>query len=531
MRFFRVPRLIVWFSVAFVATLVAAVYAYAMTPWGPWALSDSAAYVDAARSLAAGLGPRVHTSEGELVLLVHHPPGYPALLALGLHFTAGDWITAARGLNVLSLWLALIIVGWWLFEATNNLVFSLTATLALAIAPFTAHAFTGVMSEAPFIALMVCWLYLLWRYALSRQPHLLWHAAFLAGLGVLIRYAGLHALIMLGLAPLLWPSKPILSQRLHQAMRAAGIFLTPFVLWMAWAKLVGRGSPGRFTSPTRWFLAGWNFLQQTATVFYRIVFPSAATPPSGWTAIFWLSLLIITWGVWQIWQKTPQLSQQAFLLLLVVVFNGWAWFFFLAFMYVFIAPAPALNYRMYTPVIMMWLVAAFSATALAIHRLCKRRCTLVWLALMGLLLVLTRFAPRNPTRAWLYQLHTTGEGYTQASWHQLATQGALHAAAQLPPSVPLFSNAWEGSLLWIGRGVHPIDYSRWLTAASQNRLTSVPKYTLWQKSQGALLLVWIHCEGRGTLTQALHRSGAFLCYDGNLGNLYFPHPTEACPTP
>ncbi|NPA92827.1 MAG: glycosyltransferase family 39 protein [Chloroflexi bacterium] len=531
MLFSRVPRLAVWFGFAFAAALAAAAYAYAMTPWGPWALTDSAAYVDAARSLASGMGPRVHTTEGELVLLVHHPPGYPTLLALGLRLAGGDWLAAARGLNVLALWLALTIIGWWLFEATHDLTFSLATTLALAVAPFTARAFTGVMSEAPFIALMVGWLYLLWRYALNRQPRLLWSAALLAGLGVLIRYAGLHAAIMLALAPLLWPSKPTLSQRLHQAMTAVGIFLTPFVLWMAWAKLMGRGSPGQFTSPTQWLPAGVDFLRQTADVFYQAVTPSSVAPPPGWTAIFWLGLLATTWGLWRLWQKRLRPSEPAFFLLVVAVLNGWAWFLFLAFMYVFIAPAPALDYRMYTPAMTMWLVAAFSALWLAAQRLRRERRALVWLALMGLLLVLTRFAPHNPTRAWLLQLHTTGKGYTQASWHQLAKQGALHVAAQLPPSVPLFSNAWEGVLLWTGREVQPIDYNRWRAAAAEDRLPTAPKYALWQESQGALLLVWIQREGQTTLVQSLRHSGAFLCYDGGLGSLYFPHPTEVCPAP
>ncbi len=532
MRSSRLPPVVVRLGFAVVATLAAMVYGYAMHPWGPWALTDSAAYVDAARSIAAGQGVFIHTTKGGHVLLVHHPPGYPALLALGMRLTAGQWVAAARGIDLLALWLTLMVVGEWTFDATHDAAFSTLAMLALAVAPFTAHAFTGVMSEAPFIALMVGWLYLLWRAWHVQREMYFWLAVLLAGMDVLIRYAGLHAAIVLVVGALLIPPKTSWRGRARRAALALALFLGPFGLWMGYAAWMGRRSPGGFTPPTTWASAGASFLHQTAQTFLQTLLPMGGAPSPWLTGAFWLGVFALGWLTWQAWRKTTKPSRPAVFLICLAVLDGWAWFVFLAFMYIFIAPAPALNARMYTPAMLMWVLAGLGAMWQVGSRWAQERRTVAWAILGGCLLLVTAKAPHQPTRAWLYRLHRVGSGYTQQAWHQMAAPGGvLHAVTQLPPATPIFSNAWEGTLLWTGRAVQPIDYHQWQTAAAQARLTTAPKFEHWQQSQGALLLIWVaqHNQGQAILMQSLRHSGAFLCYDDGLGSLYFPHPTEVCP--
>ncbi len=515
------PKPLVVLLFALAAAVAAGIYAYALKPWGPWAYSDSAAYVDAARHIAAGHGVLSTQSDGRLILLTHYPPGYPALLAVGLHLTAGDWLTTATALDLLSLWVMLMVVAWWLYEATAWPCAGLLGMVLLATSLPIARAYTSLMSEGVYLAMMAGWLYALWRHYRTGKRGWLWFSVMLAGAGVLVRYAGLHAAAVFALAPLLLaPEGTPFRKRLREAAAVTAVFLLPFVLWMLCARFCGSGSPGYFTSPATWWRAAGEFLQQTTHTF--LAFAPQGPTRSSFTqvllAAFWIGTIALVFPLLKLSRRRSPLAT----LVLLTALEGLAWFPFLGFMYIFIAPPPALDFRMYTPAFMAWEITAL-ALALAWLRRRNLKPALRAAALLGgaLLLLIAFRAGKSPAYQTLLSMHYYGEGFTARPWQESVDSGVLHKVAVMPPDTPLYSNNWPGILLWFDRPAFALRdlprYMLWDEATARD-----PRLTQWREHGGTVVLLWHPGTDHSRLwwKALLKHNGGTPCGTDAIGALY-----------
>ena len=515
------PKLLVVLLFALAAAVAAGIYAYALKPWGPWAYSDSAAYVDAARHIAAGHGVLSTQSDGRLILLTHYPPGYPALLAVGLRLTAGDWLTTATALNLLSLWVMLMVVAWWLYEATAWPCAGLLGMVLLATSLPIARAYTSLMSEGPYLAMMVGWLYALWRYYRTGKSGWLWGAVALAGLGVLVRYAGLHAAVVFALVPLLLSSEEMpFRKRLQEAVLVTAVFLLPFALWMLCAHRCGNGSPGYFTSPATWWRATGEFLQQTTHTFLAFApqGPSRPLLAQMLLAVFWLGTLALAVPLLKLSRRSTPLAT----FVLLTALEGLAWFPFLAFMYIFIAPPPALDFRMYTPAFVAWELTALAVGLAWLRRRGFGAAQRAAVLLGAVLLLLLAFrVGKSAAYQTLLSMHYYGEGYTARPWQESLDSGVLHEVAAMPPDMPLYSNNWPGILLWFGRPAFALRelprYMLWDEAAARD-----PRLTQWREHGGTVVLLWHPGTDHSRLwwKALLKHNGGTPCGSDAIGVLY-----------
>ena len=532
----RIPRGVGLLGLWGAAAIAAAVYAWALLPWGPWAFTDSAAYVDVARNLYHGVGLYAHTTRGPLEFLAHYPPGYPLLLAGGMALFQGDWLTAATWLDVVSLFLFLAVMGTWLYEATGNWSVGLLGMVVLAgFWPIT-RAFLGVMSEPPFMVLEAASGYLLWRYVSTGHAKPLWWAALLAGLAVLIRYGGIAEVLAFGLAPLLFSRSFARRRRWGEAVGAAFLVALPFVLW--WAYLAWRGdtAPRSFTSPEVWLDQALFFVTNTARAFVAMVYPSEDEPLSSiavWA--FWgLGTLVCLDGLrrWRL-RRWTWADDEA--LVLVSGLLAWAWFPALGAMRMLVVPSPAIDVRMYTPAVAFVLVAGmgvlwFEAQARAPRW--ERGWTWSVLLLAVVLIGVYVKEARLPSHKLLFGMRHYGLGYTAKPWHRLAQEGALRVVSALPEEQALFSNQWAAVLLWTGRPARVVNLYDWLAAAARERLSEDPRFAEWQAQHGALVLLWprepVPPEKINALLAKVH---ALPCYRDERGWIEFPRPPlpAACP--
>ncbi len=516
------PRLLALLAIAAAAALATAVYAYALAPWGPWAYTDSAAYVDAARHILAGQGVLSLQSDGSVILLTHYPPGYPTLLAGAMTLTHHDWIAAGRLLDVLSLALFLFIVGWWLYEASDRPVVGLLGMVLLATSLPVARAFTSLMSEPPFLVMLAAWLYSAWRGLHSGNRRWWWAAVIVAALSVFVRYAGLHAGIALVLAPLLlWRGKPWRA-RLRRALLSGAAFLLPFGAWMAYSRVAGQ-SPGGWTSPAHWLPAFGQFLRLTGNTFLAAIFPYWLHPPLGAIVAFWVAVVALAAGWVVVARGRKAAASPLATLSLLAALDAFAWFPFLAFMFVFIAPPPALDFRMYTPAFTMWLVSGLAALAAWAQAKWPERARLQQIAAAVAMLALLGWmkSPASAAHQALLTMRYFGEGYTARPWQESMATGVLHDVAALPANTPLYSNNWPGVLIWLERPAFALNelpyYMLWDEASAEN-----PRLIQWRAHGGAVVLLWQPGADRSRLwwKALLKHNGGTPCATDAIGALY-----------
>ena len=89
------------------------------TQWGPWAYSDSTAYIDAARNLIGGVGFGHLTPSGRFEYVGGHPPLYQLTLAMA-GAIGFDIIDAARWINIMLFGLLILIVGLSIYRISRS---------------------------------------------------------------------------------------------------------------------------------------------------------------------------------------------------------------------------------------------------------------------------------------------------------------------------------------------------------------------------------------------------------------------------
>ena len=132
---------------------------HAMT-WGPWAFSDSSAYIGAARNIASGNGFVILQSTGEVKPLTEFPPFFPVLLSI-LNGNELDYINTIRWFNIVLFFSSIFLFSQTLYIATRKHYLSIIATLFFISSPQIVTAYTGAMSEPLFLFLLLFSLLLL----------------------------------------------------------------------------------------------------------------------------------------------------------------------------------------------------------------------------------------------------------------------------------------------------------------------------------------------------------------------------------
>ena len=534
---FRVPRGILIVALWGAAAVAAAVYAWALIPWGPWAFTDSVAYVDVARNLYHGVGLYAHTTRGALEFLTHYPPGYPVLLSLGMEVLHGDWLAAATWLNVISLGLLLAVAGSWTYEATRMWGAGLLIMVVLAgFWPLT-RAYLGLMSETPFMALEMVSGYLLWRYVTTGSRNRLWWAALVAGLAVLIRYGGLAAALAFGLAPLLFSQTMPRHKRWGEAVGAALLVVLPFVLWSAYVAWRGDTPPRTFSQPEVWREQALYFVNHTASALVESFWPRIKTLPPAAVGGVWAALMAAWLGGFWRWRQRRWTWSDGEALALVAWLLTWVWVPALGAMRLLVVPPPAIIVRMYTPALALGLVAGLGFLWAEVQARWPRWVGWVSLGSFALALGLIAFYIKGPhvtSRMLIAQMHRYGIGYTAKQWHGIAQEGALHVVSEFPTRQPLFSNEWEAVLLWTGRPARVVNLYAWLDASAQGRLSSLPTFAEWRSQHGALVLLWPNEPVSPKAVEAVLAAAHTLpCYRDERGWIDFPLPPlpQACPGP
>lgn len=163
---------------------------YATWNWGPGANSDGLTYLVLARSIHRAGVYGYPYPDGTWKIMGHFPPGYPLMIAALLPW-AGDEAIAALWVNLLSLTLVVLLTAREVYRATRHAFPTLATAFWVAAAFPLVRIFVWVLSEAPFLALMLLlsWATEAWTRTWSRRRSLL--VGLLVAWGVYVRWIGL----------------------------------------------------------------------------------------------------------------------------------------------------------------------------------------------------------------------------------------------------------------------------------------------------------------------------------------------------
>ncbi len=479
-----------WFGagLAGLAVIGALLLIYSMR-WGPWAFSDSTAYIASARSLAAGKGLGYTNPDGRFIPLVLHQPLYAILMSLPLRLADIHPFTTTEALNTAAFFGSILLLGAGIARFSRSKLAALSGAVLFLSAPNIISNFDGAMSEPLYIFLTLAAFFLLLAYLTNPRAAVLAAAGLAAGLAFFTRYIGL-ANLALGAGLIFFFSALPLKKRLLDSLLFLLAGFLPYGVYLALTfPLPAARQP---VWPADLAAAGWDYLQKVSLEigawfpFHSLYLKSA---PLAVGALVVLGLLLGL-GVIRLARQSGRQPELRPVYLYLLATCGMLAVYTLVFFatYAFNSIQPDINQRTFVPLQPFFYLALSGGLLLPAKSGWRRR--LAAAAALGLVLLLL-FENVPLTQRYLQKRHLEGSGYTAEYWR---ASTLLSYARNIPPEVVIYTNQPALILLYMDR--YPYDLDALFTARMADQY---PFLTGWQpppelpadcKGEGCLVLIF-----------------------------------------
>lgn len=404
--------------------------------WGPWAFSDSAAYVGAARNFSSGKGFTITNANLSLTHLTEFPPGYSLFLSffLGLE---NDINTLIRWINICLFALFLFLFGTLIFSVTQNHFLALIGMLFCLYSPVLLEVFSGVISETLFFPFLIGIFFLFFKYIQEKKAIHLVLFTLLSSILPIIRYAGLLFVFVFGLALVLCDHSN-LKIRLRNIFSFFTITLAPIGIWIL--KLycmfleIG-GKNFRFDPELINRLINSvksEFVVMSAWLPYQDVLSNLELVQYYSVGIFCLFLLLVLWIVFRLIKNRKQLNPNEIFFLLSL-FTICAYVVFIAFTHSITVPQIDIIDRMLAPLYPLFISLLISGLSLhAYHS--HKYLYFIFFVISFLSLRFTAYKSRQ----YVYNLQHNGHGYSARQFQQ---SEIIHQIKGLPKERNMISNS------------------------------------------------------------------------------------------
>lgn len=434
-----------YWLLAALGVLAGLLAAYQMR-WGPWAFSDSAAYIAAARNLAEGNGLSIQNPSGVYRPLTLHQPLYPFVLAflvlLGVHP-----FTTTQALNIVCFGASVFVLGAGAYSLTRSRVLALLLAGCMLIFPPILDNFGGAMSEPLYLALTLAGFICIQAHIANGSQRMLYASAALTGLSMLTRHVGIANIAASALILLSIPRMKSV-QRLKAVGLFAGLAALPSLLWQLTLPtgLAGRSFALADTGPR----AGefWGELSAVLSSWLPVAgnWPAAAELRAALGMLLGLlALLTLAIASWQaLHRNEPVQVLTAFVLSAGLFALVYTLVSFAA--YAFSNITPDINSRTMLPLFPFLLILAWGGLLRT-----SKPASLVAVAGLAAFALLA-WAPA--ARILLGERRELGLGYTSPYYRSSLV---LRAARDLPRDIPWISNEPALFLLYLNK--FPYDLS------------------------------------------------------------------------
>jgi len=217
---------IIYFLLAFIGGYLV----FRAMTWGPWAFSDSSAYISAARNFASGFGFVIYQTTGELKILTEFPPFFSIILSV-FGGNKLDYINTIRWLNIFLFSSSTLLIAQIIFYSTRKHYLALLAAVFFISSPQIVTMYSGAMSEPLFLFLLLASL-VLYQGIFQKDKKLLQIVFFvISSLLPITRYAGILFVGIFGIGLFINSQGTSLFRRFRNIALYYLFSFLPVVIW------------------------------------------------------------------------------------------------------------------------------------------------------------------------------------------------------------------------------------------------------------------------------------------------------------
>ena len=428
---------IVFLILAIFVCLAGVYLVFNATRWGPWAFSDSAMYISAAKNFSSGKGFVVVNSDDNLTPLMEFPPFYSIFLSIFLG-EDGDANQIIRWVNIGLLLSFLSIYGSLLFHVTKNAFLSSLGMLFCITSSVLIEIFTGIMSESLFFPLLFIILLLATIYIEDTgKIHIFILLTVLSAILPITRYAGTLFVAVIAILLFLF-SHDNLALKIKRSLVYLAVAILPIVVWFSklyfqYNKVGGKSfnfTWGIFASLIN--SIGVEIQVMNTWIPYYGVYNNASIDKalSFGTLIILAALIIILISNLRKKEDFFKPIQKQFLIALTMLC---AYLLFIAFTHSITIPQIDIINRMMAPTLPFFIGMFIFAIALLAG---KNRRLPIAIALAASLVIL-RFNYLTSS-VFIKQMNEVGHGYSAREYHE---SGVIEQLQSLPQENKWISNS------------------------------------------------------------------------------------------
>ena len=508
----------------FSLSVIGSAFIYHATTWGPWAFSDSAAYISSAKNFNLGLGVSLISAKGIVSLLEVFPPLYPLSLSAIAIFGL-DYLTAARVLNVLLFGLLIFVFTLGIMTLTRNFWLALISGLLVLVSPVMLDHYSGVMTEPLFITLFYTAFFFTLIYIQKQKTHLFVLAVFFTGISPLVRYVGIFTCVVNFLLIILF-DKSVWRKRLIKGGIFGFLSILPILAWFIitytnnhtfGAHTITQSSDLMTNLISFFKSAGAVFQSWLPYIKYRVdLFPDQLK-----SLIFIISVIII-FGLGTFFYLKFNHQKQfnpVIQILLASFLTNIIYIFVFCAICLFAVPSPPIVPRMFSPILPSLVLMLSCGVIFFLEQVPPRWKTYAAVLITILIVIQIRyFFLRSIASA--KALHENGYGYTSRE-NQIS--GFIQAVQKLPSEIPLIANTPAMVLLYTNRMPYSLDYIP--TYNFGTRKTDAEK--IFNTQQAALILEYaairnVYPDWEERL--ASFTNGLEISFMDKIGGIYFYPP-------
>jgi len=439
---------IIYFLLAFIGGY----FVFRAMTWGPWAFSDSSAYVSAARNFASGFGFVIHQTTGELKILTEFPPFFSIILSI-FGGNKLDYINTIRWLNIFLFSSSTLFVARIIFYSTRKHYLALLCAAFFISSPQIVIMYSGAMSEPLFLFLLLTSL-VLYQRIFQKDKKLLQIAFFIiSSLLPITRYAGILFVGIFGIGLFIDSQGTSLIRRFKDIALYYLLSFLPVTIWgfslFHQFNLVGGK---RFTFGNEIFLnMVRSIIEELIVVKFWIPYIEIYQDTFAETIIIFFVAVLIVFLIGSTirqsisFNRGSDLNKKHFYFLVILLIIGYI--LFIGFTHSITIPQIDIIDRMMIPIYPLCIIIFFLSADILFNKRKREISSIVFIFIATLSLIGLRYNFLR-TNSYIKTMQANGNGFTARTYQQ---SGLIKEIRKIPEDQAIISNSSGFVLFYTNR--------------------------------------------------------------------------------